>query len=308
MARTWPYVVGGIAIAAAAAITSIFVLDDGPSRKEKAEAAMRSLAAEKERAYARAMAEEKMRAAQEAAVAAAEQAKLEAEKLKAEQDVQLARQQAIEQARTAGILGTLKATEGGAFASITGTGDFSSGLDDSGIMGGLIGNTADEAAATGFGTGGGGNPDGIGLGTIGTGRYGTLGHGSGTGQGYGVGNGRGGLRGSSASPTVRVNVSQVNGELDTDIVRRILRRNQARLAYCYEKQLLVEPALSGTITAHFEIGTDGSVTSSDASGVNDEVASCMASVIHGASFPAPKSGTVSVTSTVAVKPAPAPAP
>lgn len=299
MSRTWPYILGGVALAGTAAIISIVVLhDDGPSRRQKAEAAARSAAAEMERQHARELAEEKMRAAQAAAVAAAEQAKLEAEKLKAEQDIKLAREKALEAARTQGILGSAALTQGGAFASLTGTGDISSGFDDSDIMGGLIGNEAGELAG-GFGPGGGGQ------GTIGLGNYGTLGHGSGTGDGYGIGAGRGGMHGGSATrPSVRVNVSQVNGELDTAIVRRILRRNQAKLAYCYEKQLLVEPQLSGTVTAHFEIGADGSVTSSDAAGVNDEVASCMATVIRAASFPSPKSGTVSATSTIAVKPAP----
>ena len=42
-----------------------------------------------------------------------------------------------------------------------------------------------------MGAGGGGT----GLGTIGTGRYGTIGHGSGTGSGYGIGSGAGGMRG-----------------------------------------------------------------------------------------------------------------
>ncbi|MCE9576682.1 MAG: VWA domain-containing protein [Deltaproteobacteria bacterium] len=39
---------------------------------------------------------------------------------------------------------------------------------------------------------------GTGQGTIGTGRYGTIGHGAGTGQGYGVGGGRGGMVASNA--------------------------------------------------------------------------------------------------------------
>jgi hypothetical protein len=306
MSRTWPYILGGVALAGTAAIVSIVALgDDGPSRREKAEVAARSAAAEMERQHAREIAEEKMHAAQAAAVAAAEQAKLEAEKLKAEQDVKLARQKAIEAARTQGILGSSALVHGGAFASLTGTDDISSGFDDSDLLGGLVGNEAGELAG-GFGPDGatGSGPGGGGQGTIGLGSYGTLGHGTGTGAGYGIGGGRGGLAGRTAArPSVRLTVSQVTGDLDTNIVRRILRRNQAKLQYCYEKQLLVEPALAGTITARFEIGSDGSVTSSNASGVNDEVASCMATVIRGAAFPSPKSGTVSATSTIAVKPA-----
>ena len=116
---------------------------------------------------------------------------------KNQEDPQLARQQAIEQARNAGILGSTALVQGGAFASLTGTGDISSGFDDSNIYGGLLGNEAGEMnggfgfGRSGFGPGGGGT----GWGTIGTGRYGTIGHGSGTGSGYGVGGGRGGMRG-----------------------------------------------------------------------------------------------------------------
>jgi len=67
------------------------------------------------------------------------------------------RQQAVEAARQAGVLGST-------------TTDISSGFDS-------------------YGTGG------LGAGTIGTGHYGTIGHGAGTGAGYGVGTGRGGMRG-----------------------------------------------------------------------------------------------------------------
>src|SRR5260221_6298018 len=63
---------------------------------------------------------------------------------KNQEDPQLARQQAIDQARTAGILGSTALSQGGAFASLTGTGDISSGFDDTNIYGGLLGNEAGE--------------------------------------------------------------------------------------------------------------------------------------------------------------------
>lgn len=307
MPRTWQLVACGVAVAGAAALVSILVLhDDGPSRREKAQAAARSAAAEMERAHAQEMAkanvEAKIHKAQEAALAAAEFARAAAEKEKQE-----ARAKAIEEARTQGILGTLSAQQGGAFASITGTGDISSGFDDLDIQGGLLGNDPDDTnggfgfGRSGFGPGGGGT----GSGTIGLGTYGTLGHGSGTGQGYGVGGGRGGLRGRTAStPSLRYGAQQVVGELDGAIVRRYVRRSNARLRYCYEKQLLVEPSLSGTVTVRFEIGTDGAVTSSEGTGVNEEVASCMATVLRATQFPKPTSGTVSVTLPLALVRAP----
>jgi hypothetical protein len=206
---------------------------------------------------------------------------------------QLARQQAIEQARTAGVLGAAALTQGGAFASITGTGDISSGFDDVDIQGGLLGNEPGEMAGgfgfgrSGFGPGGGGT----GWGTIGTGRYGTIGHGSGTGSGYGVGSGRGGMRGRQSSvPSVRIGQPQSVGDLDKAIIRRYIKRNIQKITYCYEKQLLAKPGLEGTVSTQFFISPNGTVAQSNASGVDSEVSSCVAGVIRAIEFPKPKGG------------------
>ena len=213
-------------------------------------------------------------------------------KRNAEQE-QLARTQAIEQARTAGVLGSAMLAQGGSFASITGTGDISSGFDDMDIQGGLLGNEAGEMnggfgfGRSGFGPGGGGT----GWGTIGTGRYGTIGHGSGTGSGYGVGNGRGGMRGRSASvPQVRIGQPQAVGDLDKAIIRRYIKRNIQKITYCYEKQLLANATLEGTVNTQFFISPNGTVTVSNANGVNGEVSSCVAAVIKSIEFPKPKGG------------------
>jgi hypothetical protein len=206
---------------------------------------------------------------------------------------QLARQQAIEQARTAGVLGSAALTQGGTFASITGTGDISSGFDDLDIQGGLLGNEPGEMAGgfgfgrSGFGPGGGGT----GWGTIGTGRYGTIGHGSGTGSGYGVGSGRGGMRGRQSSvPQVRIGQPQSVGDLDKAIIRRYIKRNISKITYCYEKQLLARPGLEGTVSTQFFISPNGTVAASNAGGVDPEVASCVAAVIKAIEFPKPKGG------------------
>ncbi len=212
---------------------------------------------------------------------------------KNQEDPQLARQQAIEAARTAGFLGSTALTQGGAFASLTGTGDISSGFDDSNIYGGLLGNEAGEMnggfgfGRSGFGPGGGGT----GWGTIGTGRYGTIGHGSGTGTGYGVGGGRGGMRGrTSAVPTVSIGQPNAQGDLDKAIIRRYIKRNIQKIQYCYEKELLAKPALSGTVSTQFFITPNGTVASSSGSGVDPSVANCVAGVIKDIEFPKPKGG------------------
>jgi pSer/pThr/pTyr-binding forkhead associated (FHA) protein len=215
-------------------------------------------------------------------------------KMKQEQaDPQLARQQAIEQARNAGILGSTALQQGGAFASLTGTGDISSGFDDGNIYGGLLGSEAGEMnggfgfGRSGFGPGGGGT----GWGTIGTGRYGTIGHGSGTGSGYGVGGGRGGMRGrTSAVPSVSIGQPSAQGDLDKAIIRRYIKRNIQKIQYCYEKELLAKPGLNGTVATQFFITPNGTVASSTGTGVDPNVASCVAGVIKAIEFPKPKGG------------------
>jgi hypothetical protein len=208
-------------------------------------------------------------------------------------DPQLARQQAIEAARTAGILGSSAFTQGGAFASLTGTGDISSGLDDADIYGGLLGDEAGEMQG-GFGYGRGGvgpGGGGQGWGTIGTGRFGTIGHGDGTGTGYGVGGGRGGMKGrTSAVPTVSIGTPSANGDLDKAIIRRYIKRNLPKIQYCYEKELLAKPSLAGTVQTQFLIMPNGTVASANGNGVDGTVAACVASVVKSIEFPKPKNG------------------
>ncbi len=212
---------------------------------------------------------------------------------KEQEQEQLAKEQQVDQARNAGFLGTLKATQGGAFASLTGAGDISSGFDDANIYGGLLGDEAGEMQGgfgfgrSGFGPGGGGT----GWGTIGTGRYGTIGHGSGTGSGYGSGSGRGGMRGRrSAVPAVRIGTATATGDLDKAIIRRYIRRKLPQIKYCYEKQLLVNANLEGTVTTSFQISPTGAVIGASANGVDGTVSSCVASVIQSIVFPKPKGG------------------
>ncbi|HTL33639.1 MAG TPA: VIT domain-containing protein [Kofleriaceae bacterium] len=205
-----------------------------------------------------------------------------------------ARVNAVEQARNAGVLGSNTMSEGGSFASLTGTGDISSGLDDSNIYGGLVGSEDGEMnGGFGFGRAGAGpGGGGDGWGTIGTGRYGTIGRGSGTGSGYGIGGGRGGMRGRTAVlPTVALEQPTVQeGGLDRAIVRRYLKRQMQKFQYCYEKQLLATPDIKGTVTAQFFVAGTGAVTSASANGVHTEVASCIATVIGQIEFPRPVNG------------------
>jgi hypothetical protein len=165
--------------------------------------------------------------------------------------------------------------QGGAFASLTGTGEISSG----------------EVNSIGDVTGPGGG--GTGWGTIGTGRYGVIGQGRGTGTGYGIG-GSGGMRGRANGPSVKIGQPGATGSLDKAIIRRYIRRNIQKLTYCYEKELLTTPGIKGTVTVDFRIDTDGKVSASKASGINTEVETCVAGVVKSIEFPKPKGGDVTV--------------
>jgi hypothetical protein len=209
-------------------------------------------------------------------------------------DPQLAKQQAVDNARKAGVLGLLQQQPGGAFASLTGTADFSSGVDDRDVYGGLIGNEVGEMAGgwgyglAGVGPGGGGT----GWGTIGTGKYGLIGHGSGTGSGYGSGSGRGGMRGRKATaPQIRIGNASATGDLDKNIIRRYIRRKLPRIRNCYEKELMVKQNLSGTVVVQFQISPQGVVQGASAGGMGDKsVESCVAEAINSIQFPKPKGG------------------
>jgi len=134
---------------------------------------------------------------------------------------------------------------------------------------------------SGFGPAGGG---GTGWGTIGTGRYGKIGQGAGN---YSVGSGSGK---KAAVPTVSIGqpgVSDTN--LDKAIIRRYVKRNIQKIQYCYEKELLNDLKLAGTVTAKFTIEADGTVTAASASGMgNTTVEDCIAKTISAIQFPNPK--------------------
>ncbi|MEO8549943.1 MAG: AgmX/PglI C-terminal domain-containing protein [Kofleriaceae bacterium] len=158
----------------------------------------------------------------------------------------------------------------GAFASLTGTVDLSGGFDDPSIYGGLLGTEATVGAGSGWGT-------------IGTGHYGTIGHGS--------GHGSGGMRGRSAAvPTVSIGqpVTSGKGKLDKAIIRRYIKRNIQKLQYCYEKELLSHPKLAGTVTVAFTIGASGKVEPTAKTSGMPETDACLVQVVQDIEFPKPK--------------------
>jgi hypothetical protein len=78
---------------------------------------------------------------------------------------------------------------------------------------------------------------------------------------------------------------EVEGGVDKDIIRRYMRKASQRFEYCYEKALLSDPSLSGTVKTSFTINPAGAVIGATASGVSDEVSKCVAGVIRDIQFP-----------------------
>ncbi len=217
-------------------------------------------------------------------------------------DPVMAREQAKEEARTAGIIGTLASMQGSFNAPTSPYGaDFALGNDPTSALGAMTGNDIGQNFGFGGlglrGTGRGGG--GLGQGTIGMGNFGTIGRGGGRGDGEGgYGRGVGGFRGRSAGvPQVRSGGAEVRGSLSKEVIRRVVRRHINEVKFCYEQQLNARPDLQGRVTTRFVISPTGSVQSAmvaDSSLRNAAVEGCIVQAVRRWTFPAPDGGGVVV--------------
>lgn len=199
-------------------------------------------------------------------------------------------------ARNAGILGVMASQSGHFLASPYG-GAFAVGNDDEDVWGGLTGTEVGEAYGVGglglVGTGRGGG--GTGEGTIGLGNTGLIGKGGGggTGSGYGRGSGAGfGGRGQRV-PQVRQAKAEVQGALDKDIIRRIVRAHINEVRSCYNAGLTKNPNLQGRVAINFVITGTGKVGSSvvqETTVKDSSVANCIAKAVKRWQFPKPRGG------------------
>jgi len=217
-------------------------------------------------------------------------------------DTPPARKLAEEQARNAGTLGLLKQTEGSHIASMFGR-DTALGNDAQDVLGALAGNQIGESHGVGglglVGTGVAGG--GTGEGGIGLGNLGTIGKASGEGgNGSGYGRGVGGLGGKRArAPDVIPGQASVRGNLDKEIIRRIIRRHLNEVKYCYEQELAHRPGLGGRIMVQFTIAASGEVIASmlQNSTVGDSrVESCTVQAVRRWEFPRPIGGGIVIVS------------
>lgn len=188
----------------------------------------------------------------------------------------------------------------GELSAVWGEGDRAVGSDAVNALGNMFGDKVGEAAGfgglgtAGVGRGGGG----FGEASIGVGNVGTRGRGGGGGggRGYGVGAARIGER-DAKEPKVIPGTPVIQGSLDKETIRRVIRQHRAEYQYCYEKELNRKRDLNGKVAVKFTIAGNGSViaASIEESSMNDSaVENCIVGKIRRWVFPAPKGGGIVV--------------
>jgi len=193
---------------------------------------------------------------------------------------------------------------------------FAIGGDDDDVWGSLTGAEVGEAyglgdlrlVGTSRGGGGTGIDDGADEGTIGLGNVGLIGRGggggagddddiwpglTGTGSGYGRGSGAGfGSRGQRVS-TVAHGQPEVQGNLDRDIIRRIIRAHINEVRSCYNAALTSDPTSAGRVAISFVITGKGKVGQSvvqENTTADTKLGTCIAKAVKRWTFPKPRGG------------------
>lgn len=215
-------------------------------------------------------------------------------------DPHVARDMALREAKTFGIIGILNTMQGSPNSPTAVFGrDEALGRDPMSALGNMWGDEIGEGAGsgglglTGIGEGGGGYGEGIGLGNVGTIAGGLGNHG----QFWGRDVGRVAGHHDTRVPTVKYGITTVSGHLPPEVIQRIVRQNYGRFRMCYEQGLTANPNLEGRVSVRFVIGRDGAVSNVSNGGSDlpdSKVVSCVISAYYGLSFPEPEGGIVSV--------------
>lgn len=74
-------------------------------------------------------------------------------------------------------------------------------------------------------------------------------------------------------------------DLNRATVQRYVNLHREQLTECYERRLLVDPTLAGTVLVRYRITAEGSVTSLTVKGMDDQVSDCIAHVVRTIAFP-----------------------
>jgi hypothetical protein len=229
------------------------------------------------------------------------------------EDATLARERQLAEAQSFAAVGVLAA----AFANdpdapVVPWGTALDGSDAVSKMGALFGGSIDDAqGAGGLGLhgleqGGGGTAHALGLDGLDE-----LGHASGGCDGprgcNGHGHGIGLLAGGHPAVHIRVRETtpEVNGVIDAEVIRRVVRMNSGRFRACYETGLRTNPGLEGRVTVKFVIDRSGAVAiaADGGSDIPDEaVRRCVVSSFLSLSFPSPDRGRVTVVYPIVFSP------
>lgn len=115
----------------------------------------------------------------------------------------------------------------------------------------------------------------------------------------------------SVVPRVRQAKASVEGSLDADIVRRIVRAHVNEIRACYAQALRENPKANGRIAVRFTIGASGEVTAAEREATMpqgetlESIADCAAAATETWRFPHPSGGgTVEVISPYVLDPTP----
>jgi hypothetical protein len=191
-------------------------------------------------------------------------------------------------ANSSGIMGVLKSGAAN-FDRVFGGGGLGAGLEKNlGLVAGIGG--VDQygsggLSVRGFGTGGGGN-------ALTIGGFNTRGRGGNPNSKYAMVSG-GGFKKAPSNLSAGGNGAVIMGAIDRSVVDAYIKRNLAKIRWCYEKELAKSPNIFGRITINFIIKGDGFVGTSKVSRTtlkSEPVENCVASVIKQIRFPKPKGG------------------
>lgn len=216
-----------------------------------------------------------------------------ADKRKRSAEEQQAAARAERQRKVAGrgllkVLGAKREGGGGALADVFSEGGATSSLEDA------FSETKGIDIATEGGSGGsrgGGEGESVGVGALGTAGGGSV---SSTGKKRETA-----IRGELAEQT-----PEIDGELDPDSIRRVLKRKSGAIKACYERALKRNRNLKGKIIISFEIDRRGRVRNISFGGSlkSQDIERCIATRARRWRFPRPEGGSVFVDYPVVVTP------
>jgi outer membrane biosynthesis protein TonB len=115
-------------------------------------------------------------------------------------------------------------------------------------------------------------------------------------------------RASAGTPELVGGEASVEGNIDGELIRQVIRRNSSKIRACYEEQLIRYPQLGGRVSIRFVINSEGAVDTSKVhlsamAPKNAEIGNCVANKIRLLEFPRPKGGgTAQVTYPFIFKP------